>query len=43
MNEPVRLHQLLSLEFDPLLVGDGEFVVHGAKERLQELIDTFPR
>ena len=38
MDEPVRLRQsvrqLLSLEFDTLLVGDGEFVLHGAKERL---------
>jgi hypothetical protein len=26
-----------------LLVGDGELIPHLAKERLRELVDTFPK
>jgi len=46
MDDPQRLRasvrQLLSLDFDTLLVGDGEPILRGAKERLKELVDTFP-
>ena len=46
LDDPARLResvrQLLSLDFDTLLVGDGECVLHGAQERLQELVETFP-
>jgi hypothetical protein len=42
MDKPARLRrsvrQLLSLEFDTLLVGDGEFVLRCAKELLQALV-----
>ena len=45
MDDPVRLRQsvrkLLDLEFDALLVGDGVSILHGAKSRLKELVDTF--
>ncbi|HEV2976662.1 MAG TPA: MBL fold metallo-hydrolase [Casimicrobiaceae bacterium] len=45
MDDPVRLRQsvreLLELEFDALLVGDGVSILHGAKSRLRELVDTF--
>jgi glyoxylase-like metal-dependent hydrolase (beta-lactamase superfamily II) len=47
MDEPARLResvrQLLALEFDTLLVGDGESVLHDARQRLQELVDLFPK
>jgi len=47
MDDPARLREnvrsLLALEFDTLLVGDGECVLRDAKERLRELVDTFPR
>jgi glyoxylase-like metal-dependent hydrolase (beta-lactamase superfamily II) len=46
MDDPVRLRasvrQLLALDFDTLLVGDGEPILQGAKERLRELVATFP-
>ena len=46
LDEPARLResvrQLLSVDFDTLLVGDGECVLHDARERLRELVDTFP-
>ncbi len=32
---------LLQLEFDALLPGDGEPILHGAKERLGELVQSF--
>jgi len=32
---------LLSLDFDTLLVGDGEAILRNAMERLRELVDTF--
>jgi len=47
MDDPVRLRAsvsaLLALDFDILLPGDGEAILQGASERLQELIDTFPQ
>lgn len=46
MDDPARLRnsvsRLLDLEFDTLLVGDGVSIVHDAKSRLTELVDTFP-
>ena len=46
MDDPERLRQsvrrLLDLDFDTLLVGDGEPVLEGAKARLEELVATFP-
>jgi glyoxylase-like metal-dependent hydrolase (beta-lactamase superfamily II) len=46
LDDPARLREsvrrLLSLEFDTLLVGDGECVLHDARERLRELVATFP-
>jgi hypothetical protein len=45
MDDPARLGQSvrkpLDLEFDALLVGDGVSHLHGAKSRLEGLIDTF--
>lgn len=47
MDDPPRLREsvrgLLALDFDTLLVGDGESIFQGAKERLKELVDTFPK
>lgn len=47
MDDPARLRrsilQLLSLDFDTILVGDGVSIIGGAKDRLKELIDTFPK
>ena len=47
MDDPARLRrsiqQLLALDFDTILVGDGVSVIGGAKARLKELIDTFPK
>jgi len=47
MDDPPRLRAsvraLLALDFDTLLVGDGEPVLRGAKERLRELVETFPK
>jgi len=37
------IQQLLALDFDTILVGDGVSVIGGAKDRLKELIDTFPK
>jgi len=46
MDDPARLRRsvrkLLDLEFDALLVGDGALILHDAKLRLKELVDTFP-
>ena len=46
MDDPARLRasikQLLELDFDTLLVGDGEPILRDAKERLRELVATFP-
>jgi glyoxylase-like metal-dependent hydrolase (beta-lactamase superfamily II) len=45
MDDPARLRhsvtQLLALDFDTILVGDGVSVVGDAKQRLQELVDSF--
>ena len=47
VDDPPRLRdsacQLLALDFDILLVGDGEPILHSAKERLRELVDSFPQ
>ena len=47
MDDPSRLRrsiqQLLTLDFDTILVGDGASVIGGAKDRLRELVDTFPK
>jgi len=46
MDDPARLRQsvrrLLELDFDVLLFGDGASILHDAKVRLKELIETFP-
>jgi glyoxylase-like metal-dependent hydrolase (beta-lactamase superfamily II) len=46
VDNPARLREsvrgLLALNFDTLLVGDGEPILQSAKERLGELVDTFP-
>ena len=45
MDDPPRLRRsvrnLLGLEFDTLIVGDGVPIPHGAKERLAELVGSF--
>jgi len=45
VDDPPRLRdsvrQLLALDFDILLVGDGVPILQSAKERLRELVDTF--
>jgi len=47
MDDPARLREsvrgLLALDFDTLLVGDGESIPQGAKERIRELVGTFPQ
>ena len=47
MDDPAHLRRsvrkLLDLEFDALLVGDGASILHDAKLRLKDLLDTFPR
>ena len=46
MDDPARLRdsvrRLLDIDFDTLLVGDGEPILEGAKARLEELVETFP-
>ncbi|MBI2989062.1 MAG: MBL fold metallo-hydrolase [Deltaproteobacteria bacterium] len=46
VDDPPRLRQsvreLLALDFDTLLPGDGEPILQGAKERLKELVGSFP-
>ena len=46
VDDPARLRQsvrgLLALDFDTLLPGDGEPILSGAKERLRDLVDSFP-
>ncbi len=46
MDDPARLRRnlrkLLDLDFDILLVGDGESLLRDAKARLKELVETFP-
>ncbi|HIN22457.1 MAG TPA: hypothetical protein EYM71_11615 [Rhodospirillales bacterium] len=45
MDDPARLRssvrRLLDLDFDILLVGDGESILRDAKAQLKELVDTF--
>ena len=45
VDDPARLRdtarELLSLDFDILLVGDGVPILQSAKERLRELVETF--
>lgn len=45
MDDPARLRrsvqQLLALDFDTILVGDGVSVIGNAKQRLRELVDSF--
>jgi glyoxylase-like metal-dependent hydrolase (beta-lactamase superfamily II) len=46
MDEPARLRasvrRLLDLDFEALLVGDGSPIETGARERLRELVASFP-
>lgn len=46
-DNPVQLRTsvraLLALDFDTMLMGDGESIIGGAKERLSELLETFPK
>ncbi len=46
MDDPARLRSslraFLELDFDTLLVGDGESMLRDAKARLKELTETFP-
>jgi glyoxylase-like metal-dependent hydrolase (beta-lactamase superfamily II) len=46
LDDPTRLRasvrRLLELDFDALLVGDGACIRAGARERLGELVATFP-
>jgi glyoxylase-like metal-dependent hydrolase (beta-lactamase superfamily II) len=47
VDNPPRLREtaraLLALDFDTLLVGDGVPILSAAKERLRELVESFPR
>jgi glyoxylase-like metal-dependent hydrolase (beta-lactamase superfamily II) len=47
MDDPPRLRrsiqQLLALDFDTVLVGDGVSIIRDAKDRLKELVGTFPK
>ena len=46
MDDPARLRRsvraLLELDFDVLLLGDGVSILEDAKQRLRELVATFP-
>jgi len=46
MDDPARLRTsvraFLDLDFDTLLVGDGEAILRDAKARVEELVETFP-
>lgn len=46
MDDPPRLRRsvrnLLELEFDTLLFGDGTPILHDAKARLKDLVESFP-
>lgn len=46
VDDPARLREsvrgLLALDFDTLLVGDGDPILKSAKDRLRELVDSFP-
>ena len=45
MDDPARLHaslrRFLELDFETLLVGDGQSILGEAKARLEELVETF--
>jgi hypothetical protein len=45
MDDPLQLREsvrnLLDLDFDTLLVGDGEPILEGAKLKLEELVERF--
>jgi len=45
MDDPLQLREsvrnLLDLDFDTLLVGDGEPILEGAKVKLEELVEKF--
>jgi glyoxylase-like metal-dependent hydrolase (beta-lactamase superfamily II) len=47
MDDPPRLRRsvqdLLALDFDIILVGDGVSIIGGAKNRLRDLVGTFPK
>ena len=47
VDDPARLREsvrsLLALDFDILLPGDGEPILQNAKQRLGELVDSFPK
>jgi hypothetical protein len=47
MDDPPRLRrsiqELLALDFDTILVGDGVSIIRDAKDRLKELVGTFPK
>jgi hypothetical protein len=47
MDDPARLREsvrnLLELDFDTLLFGDGVPILTGARARLEALVATFPR
>jgi glyoxylase-like metal-dependent hydrolase (beta-lactamase superfamily II) len=47
IDDPPRLRssvrQLLALDFDALIVGDGVSIPSGAREALQELVRSLPR
>ena len=47
IDDPARLREtvrsLLALDFDVLLPGDGMPILANAKERLRELVNTFPK
>jgi glyoxylase-like metal-dependent hydrolase (beta-lactamase superfamily II) len=47
MDDPPRLREsvrtLLGLNFDTLLVGDGEPILQSAEDRLRALVDSFPK
>ena len=46
MDDPARLResvrQLLDLDFEILLFGDGVSILQEGKSRLMELVETFP-
>jgi glyoxylase-like metal-dependent hydrolase (beta-lactamase superfamily II) len=45
MDDPARMREsvrnLMTIDFDTLLVGDGVPILRGAKDRLRELVATF--
>jgi hypothetical protein len=47
VDDPALLREsvrgLLALDFDILLVGDGDPILQSAKDRLRELVDSFPK